>query len=156
MKKFLIVLVLFSIDRLIKIYFINIQSSGIDIDFYIFPFLNFYLVWNTGIGFGLVSLESNVYYHILTAIILIINIGLIYYAVKANGINAYLLPIIIGGSLGNLFDRMYYYAVPDFIDFHIGKYHWFIFNVADIFISIGIIGLLVVELLKKDKITNND
>ena len=156
MKKLLIVLVLFSIDRLIKIYLINLQSSGTDIDFYIFPFLNFYLVWNTGIGFGLVSLESNIYYHILTAIILIINIGLIYYAVKAKGINAYLLPIIIGGSLGNLFDRIYYYAVPDFIDFHIGKYHWFIFNVADIFISIGIIGLLVVELLKKDQVTDND
>ena len=156
MKKFLIVLVLFSIDRLIKIYLINLQSLGTEIDFYILPFLNLYLVWNTGIGFGLASLESNIYYHILTAIILIINIGLIYYAAKAKEINAYLLPIIIGGSLGNLFDRIYYYAVPDFIDFHIGKYHWFIFNAADIFISIGIIGLLVVELLKKDQVTDND
>ena len=129
--------------------------NGTDIDFYINSFLNFYLVWNTGIGFGLVSLETNIYYHALTAIILIINIGLIVLLVKSKGIYTYLIALIIGGSLGNLFDRMYYYAVPDFIDLHLGNYHWFVFNVADIFITVGIIGLILTELLKKEKISKN-
>ena len=155
MKNFLIIIVMFAIDRLIKIYLINLQSMGTDIDFYIFPFLNFYLVWNTGIGFGLAAMESNVYYHILTIIIVFVNIGLIVFLVKSKGIYAYFISFIIGGSLGNLFDRIYYYAVPDFIDLHIGKYHWFVFNVADIFITVGIIGLLFIEVFKKEKNSKN-
>ena len=155
MKKIIIILTLFFFDRLSKMYLINLQSTGIDIDFYIFPFLNFYLVWNTGIGFGLASMEANIYYHILTLIIVIVNIGLIFFLIKSKGIYAYSIVLIIGGSLGNLFDRIYYYAVPDFIDLHLGNYHWFIFNIADIFITVGIIGLILVELLKKDKISKN-
>ena len=155
MKKILIILIIFGVDRLSKMYLVNLQSSGIDIDFYILPFLNFYLVWNTGIGFGLASMESNIYYHIVTTIIVFFNIGLVYFLLKSKGIYSYLLALIIGGALGNLFDRIYYYAVPDFIDLHWGNYHWFIFNLADIFITIGIIGLVVFEILKKDKISNN-
>ena len=155
MKKIIIILSIFFLDRATKIYLLNLQTSGTDIDFYIYPFLNFYLVWNTGIGFGLASMESNIYYHILTSIIVIINIGLIFFLAKSKGIYAYLIALIIGGSLGNLFDRIYYYAVPDFIDLHLGSYHWFIFNVADIFITVGIIGLILVELLKKEKISEN-
>ena len=156
MKKILIILAIFFLDRLSKIYLLNLQENGTDIDFYIYPFLNFYLVWNTGIGFGLVSMETNIYYHILTSIIIIVNIGLIYFLVKTKGIFSYLIAIIIGGSLGNLFDRIYYYAVPDFIDLHIGKFHWFIFNVADIFITVGIIGIILIELFKKEKLLTND
>ena len=155
MKKIIIILTLLFIDRLSKIYLINLQSTGTDIDFYIFPFLNFYLVWNTGIGFGLAAMESNIYYHILTSIIAIVNIGLIFFLIKSKGVYAYLIALIIGGSLGNLFDRIYYYAVPDFIDLHIGNYHWFIFNVADIFITVGIIGLVFAELSKKEKVSKN-
>jgi len=155
MKKIIIILVVFIFDRATKLYLINLQATGIDIDFYIFPFLNFYLVWNTGIGFGLVSLESSIYYHVLTAFIGIINILLIYLLFKTKGIYTYLFALVIGGSLGNLFDRIYYYAVPDFIDFHIGNFHWFIFNIADIFITIGIIGLVFAELFKKEKISTN-
>ena len=155
MKKIIIILTLFFIDRLSKMYLINLQSTGTDIDFYIFPFLNFYLVWNTGIGFGLAAMESNIYYHILTSIIAIVNIGLIFFLIKSKGIYAYSIVVIIGGSLGNLFDRIYYYAVPDFIDLHIGNFHWFIFNVADIFITVGIIGLVFAELSKKEKASKN-
>ena len=155
MKKIIIILIIFFFDRLTKLYLINLQASGTDIDFYIFPFLNFYLIWNTGIGFGLVSMETNIYYHILTTIIVFVNLGLIYFLLKSKGIYVYLLATIIGGSLGNLFDRIYYYAVPDFIDLHLGNYHWFIFNVADIFITVGIIGLILVELLKKEKASKN-
>jgi signal peptidase II len=155
MKKFFIILAIFFLDRITKIYLINLQADGTDIDFYIYPFLNFYLVWNTGIGFGLASLEANIYYHILTSVIVIINIGLVFLLIRSKKVYTYLIALIIGGSLGNLFDRIYYYAVPDFIDLHLGNYHWFIFNVADIFITVGIIGLLTVELLKKEKISKN-
>ena len=155
MKKIIIILSIFFFDRFAKIYLINLQSTGTDIDFYIFPFLNFYLIWNTGIGFGLVAMETNIYYHILTSIIVIINIGLIFFLIKSKGIHVYLIALIIGGSLGNLFDRIYYYAVPDFVDLHLGDYHWFIFNVADIFITVGIIGLILIELLKKEKVSKN-
>ena len=155
MKKIIIILIIFFFDRLTKLYLINLQASGTDIDFYILPFLNFYLIWNTGIGFGLASMETNIYYHILTTIIVFVNLGLIYFLLKSKGIHVYLLATIIGGSLGNLFDRIYYYAVPDFIDLHLGDYHWFIFNVADIFITVGIIGLILIELLKKEKVSKN-
>ena len=155
MKKIIIILAIFFFDRVSKIYLINLQASGTDIDFYIYPFLNFYLIWNTGIGFGLASMETNIYYHILTAIIAIINIGLIFFLIKSKSIYAYLIALIIGGSLGNLCDRIYYYAVPDFIDLHLGNFHWFIFNVADIFITVGIIGLILIELLKKEKASKN-
>ena len=155
MKKIIIILTLFFFDRLTKIYLIKLQSIGTDIDFYILPFLNFYLVWNTGIGFGLASMEANIYYHILTTIIVCVNITLIFFLIKSKGVYGYLIAMIIGGSLGNLFDRIYYFAVPDFIDLHLGDYHWFIFNVADIFITLGIIGLILVELLKKEKISEN-
>ena len=151
MKKIIIILVIFFLDRGVKIYLLNLQATGTDIDYYIFPFLNFYLVWNTGIGFGLISLESNIMYHMLTAIILVINIVLIIFLIKSKGIAAYLVALIIGGSLGNLFDRIYYYAVPDFIDLHFRDFHWFIFNVADIFITVGIIGLIFIELFRKEK-----
>ena len=155
MKKIIIILVIFFFDRATKMYLIDLQTAGTNIDFYIFPFLNFYLVWNTGIGFGLASLETNIFYHILTVIITIVILALIFFLLKAKGIYIYLFALIIGGSLGNLFDRIYYYAVPDFIDIHLGNFHWFIFNVADIFITVSIIGFILTELLKKEKISTN-
>ena len=155
MKKILIIFLAFFLDRATKIYLINLQSSGTEVDYYVFPFLNFYLIWNTGIGFGLAAMESNIYYHILTTIIVFVNIGLIYLLFKSKGIYGYFIALIIGGSLGNLFDRIYYYAVPDFIDLHLGNYHWFIFNVADIFITVGIIGFIFADVFMKEKISKN-
>ena len=156
MKKIIIIITVFFFDRITKMYLINLQTTGTDVDFYILPFLNFYLVWNTGIGFGLASLETDIFYHILTAIIAMVSLVLIYFLLKARGIYTYLFALIIGGALGNLFDRIYYYAVPDFIDIHVGNFHWFIFNVADIFITVSIIGFIFIELLKKEKISTND
>jgi len=155
MKKIIIILSIFILDRITKVYLLNLQESGTDIDFYINSFLNFYLVWNSGIGFGLASMEANIYYHILTGVVAFVNIILVYLLIKSRGLYGNLLALIIGGSLGNLFDRLYYYAVPDFIDFHFGNYHWFIFNVADIFITIGIIGLIFVELFLSQKVEKN-
>ena len=108
-------------------------------------------MWNTGIGFGLVSLESNIYYHLLTLLIILVNFLLIYFLLKEKGIYAYFFAITIGGSLGNLFDRFYYSAVPDFIDFHINDFHWFVFNAADIFISIGVMCLIFDEMFNNSK-----
>ena len=155
MKRIIIISLLFSFDRVSKLYLINLQSNGTDIDFYIYPFLNIYLIWNTGIGFGLASLNADFAYHFLTAIIAIINFILIIFLLKTKGIYEYLIAIVLGGSLGNLFDRIYYFAVPDFIDFHLGNFHWFTFNIADIFITSGIIGLILIELIKKEKISKN-
>ena len=152
MKKIIIIISIFILDRAFKIYLINLQTAGIEVDFYILPFLNFYLSWNTGIGFGLLSFEHSTLYNLITSLIIIINLLIIYLIFKSNDLRAYFFILILGGSLGNLFDRLYYSAVPDFIDLNYKGYHWFIFNVADLFITLGIICLIFAELLnyKKD------
>ena len=149
MKKIIIISIIFIFDRASKMYLINLQETGIDVDIYVFSFLNIYLLWNTGIGFGLISSEANLFYHFISFIILLINIFLIYLLYKLKNIQSYMIALILGGSLGNLFDRMYYYAVPDFIDFHIEEFHWFVFNIGDIFITLGIFGLLFIELFER-------
>ena len=141
------VVAIFLVDRLTKIYILNLSEGGTEVDFYIFSFLNIYLVWNTGIGFGLFSVEPNLFYHFITFLIIVINFILIYLLIKSSTKKSFLFAIILGGSLGNMYDRLYYFAVPDFIDLHLGDFHWFIFNVADIFITMGIVGLIIFELL---------
>ena len=146
----LIIFSIFIFDRITKIYLLNLSENGIDVDFYVLPFLNIYLVWNTGIGFGLFSMDANYLYHFLTTIIGVIILILIVLLFKLAGIKKYLIAMVLGGSLGNFFDRIYYFAVPDFVDFHIGNFHWFIFNIADIFITIGIICLILVEIFSQN------
>ena len=146
--QFFIIVIIFSIDRISKIYILNITG---EVDVYINSFLSFFLVWNTGIGFGLFSFEQSTIYNFITALIVIINLMIIYLIFKSKDSRAYFFLIILGGSLGNLFDRIYYSAVPDFIDLNYNGYHWFIFNVADIFITFGIICLIFVELLNYKK-----
>ena len=146
----IIIIFIFSIDRISKFYFLHLNESGTNIDFYVFPFLNIYLAWNTGIGFGLFSSDANIFYHFLTFIIGTINLILIILLINLSDIRRYFISMILGGSLGNFFDRIYYFAVPDFIDLHIGDFHWFIFNIADIFITIGIICLILVEIFSKN------
>ena len=141
------VVAIFLVDRLTKIYILNLSEGGTEVDFYIFSFLNIYLVWNSGIGFGLFSVEPNLFYNFITFLIIVINFILIYLLIKSSTKKSFLFALVLGGSLGNMYDRLYYFAVPDFIDFHLGDFHWFIFNVADIFITIGIIGLIIFELL---------
>ena len=150
LSQLFIIIFIFATDRASKYYLINLYETGADIDFYIFSFLNIYLAWNTGVGFGLFSTDANVFYHLLTILVVIINLILIFLMFKLAGIRKYFIAMILGGSLGNLFDRIYYFAVPDFIDLHIGNFHWFIFNIADIFITIGIACLIFVELFSKN------
>ena len=151
---FVFLVICFALDRISKIYILNILNNEGQVDFYINQFLNIYLVWNTGIGFGLFSSEDKLFYNIFTAIIVIINLVILYFAFIESKIKSFFLMIILGGSLGNLFDRVYYRAVPDFIDLNYAGYHWLIFNVADIFITIGIICLILSEFIfykKKDE-----
>jgi len=143
---FLISLSIFALDRISKIYVINIAEKFGQVDIYINKFLNIILVWNSGIGFGLLSFEKEFLYNLITLIIILVNFVILYLGIKSNNFKGFLFFIILGGSLGNLFDRLYYSAVPDFIDINYNGFHWFIFNVADIFISVGIICLIFVEL----------
>ena len=146
-----IIFVIFFLDRISKIYILDIAESYGKVDIYINSFLNFILVWNTGIGFGLLSFEQTTIYNFITILIIIINLVIIYLILKSNDFRSYFFLLILGGSLGNLYDRMYYFAVPDFIDINYKGYHWFIFNVADIFITLGIICLIFIELLNYKK-----
>tara|TARA_Y100000768_G_scaffold336145_1_gene277662 strand:+ start:379 stop:876 length:498 start_codon:yes stop_codon:yes gene_type:complete len=151
---FALLIICFALDRLTKIYILDILIDSGNVDIYINKYLNFYLVWNTGIGFGLFSSENILFYNLFTLIIVIINLVILYFAFIETKIKSFFLMIILGGSLGNLFDRLYYSAVPDFIDLNYAGYHWFIFNVADIFITIGIICLILSEFIfykKKDE-----
>ena len=147
-----IIFFIFSLDRISKIYILNIANNTGNVDIYISNFLNFILVWNTGVGFGILSFEEQIAYNLITAIIVIVNLIIILLIIKSVDFKVYFYLIILGGSLGNLFDRIHYSAVPDFIDLHFNNYHWFIFNLADIFISIGIICLIFVEIIYKKKI----
>ena len=147
----IIVLSFFFLDRLLKIYIIKkTEETGSSVVF-LSEYLNLQLVWNKGIAFGLLSIDESVYYNLITLFIFIVIIILIYFANKCEGFEKISYILIISGALGNIFDRIYYNAVPDFIDLHINDFHWFIFNIADIFISVGILCLIFVEIFfKKD------
>ena len=147
---FLIFVSIFLIDRVSKI---NLASTFGTIDIQINNYINIFLIWNTGIGFGLFSSSNSIFYNIITFLILMINFIIIYLIYTSENTKRLIFIVILGGSTGNLFDRAYYSAVPDFIDLHYKGYHWFVFNFADIFISIGIFCLILMEILNyKNKV----
>ena len=149
-----IILIIFLADRLTKIYILKIAEVENAVDIYINTYLNFYLIWNKGIAFGLFSFNERFIYNIITVIILLIIVVILIMVIKNKGFKKYSLMFVLGGSLGNLFDRIYYSAVPDFIDFHLNDFHRFVFNVADIFITLGIVCLNFDEILINGK--NNE
>ena len=144
-----IIIIIFCLDRISKLYVIFLTEKNLSSNVFTSKFLNISLIWNEGIAFGLLSFDQNFYYNILTIIILIITLIIVFLMFRSNGIEKLSYSMIIGGSFGNLTDRLYYSAVPDFIDLSINNFHWFIFNVADIFITIGVILLIVLEFFKK-------
>ena len=148
-KNFLINLLLISfiflIDRLSKIYVIYLDNKELQTQIFSSKYLNIQLLWNEGIAFGLFSLNQGKFYNFLKIIIIILIIFILYLAFKSKGIKKYSLLLIFGGAIGNLYDRILHNAVPDFIDLHIGGFHWFVFNVADIFITIGVIFMILLE-----------
>tara|TARA_B100001121_G_scaffold156797_1_gene137081 strand:+ start:395 stop:874 length:480 start_codon:yes stop_codon:yes gene_type:complete len=144
-KNFFIILSIFLLDRVSKLYVIYLHKKNFNSEIFTSKFLNIYLIWNEGIAFGLFSFYQDNLYNILTVIILIITLIILFFLIKAEGLKKYALLMVFGGAIGNLFDRIFYKAVPDFIDFHVGNFHWFIFNVSDIFITVGIIFLIYLE-----------
>ena len=142
---------IFILDRISKIYVINLSKNSFDIELYTSKFLNITLVWNKGIAFGLFSASHEYWYNFLTIAISFVAIIILVMSIRNEGAQKYFLLIVFGGALGNLYDRIFFKAVPDFIDLHVGDFHWFIFNVADIFITFGVIMLILLEILPFNK-----
>ena len=149
MSVLLVAFSIFFFDRITKIAIIKHQLKNQSI--FVNDYLNFELVWNTGIGFGLLSQNANIYYYLISLVIFFVIIFLIYLIIAATFLEKILYSLILGGALGNLYDRLIYFAVPDFIDFHINDFHWFTFNIADIFITLGIILIIIQDLIFKKK-----
>ena len=147
----LIIIIIFSLDRISKFYVILKSEINLSSGLYTSKFLNINLIWNEGIAFGLFSFQQKMYYNILTTVIILITLIILWMITRTKGLEKLSFIMIFGGSIGNIFDRIYYSAVPDFIDFHINNFHWFIFNVADIFISLGVILLIIIEITLKNK-----
>ncbi|MDB2362842.1 signal peptidase II [Candidatus Pelagibacter bacterium] len=148
---FSFVALIYFLDRLTKIYVIQLDKNNLGLDIFNSAYLNIILIWNKGIAFGLLSFNDSYLYNILSLIISIIVIILVVMSLKSRGFKRYSLLMIVGGALGNLHDRIFFNAVPDFIDFHIGSFHWFIFNVADIFITLGVISMIILEIISNNK-----
>ena len=147
-----LVIFIFTLDRLSKIIIIKLSEPLNELNISVTSFINFNLIWNEGIAFGLLSFDDKFYYNLITLLIAVITSIIIWLANKSKGVEKLGFLMIVGGSLGNLFDRIYYSSVPDFIDISINNFHWFIFNVADIFITIGVILLIILEFFKKKKL----
>ena len=142
-----LILITFLLDRISKIYVINLDKKFIGSEIFSSKYVNISLIWNEGIAFGLLSFDQENLYNILTLLIILIIFFIFVMIIKSSGIKKYALLMILGGALGNIFDRIIYKAVPDFIDFHIGDFHWFIFNVADIFITLGVVSMILLEFI---------
>ena len=155
---FFLILSIFCLDRFSKIYVINFHEKNSGSDLYNSKFLNISLIWNEGIAFGLFSFSDKFFYHILTFLIAVVILVIILMLNKSKGLKKYSLLMILGGALGNFYDRIFFEAVPDFIDFHVENFHWFIFNVSDIFISLGVIFMIILEVIynKKEHINENN
>ena len=146
--------IIFLIDRLTKLYILKLAEIENSVDIYLTSYLNLYLIWNKGIAFGLLSMNESMIYNTITLIIGIIIIVILFMLWRNDNIQRYFLVLIVGGALGNFYDRIIYTAVPDFIDLHFKGFHWFVFNVADIFITVGVFCLILVELFYNNKIKN--
>ena len=140
-----LILVIFILDRISKIYVIYLDNKSLGSEIFSSKFLNIELFWNEGIAFGLFSFNEKYLYNILTFIILIVILAIFFMIIKSDGFKKHSLLMIFGGAIGNFFDRIFYKAVPDFIDFHVGDFHWFIFNIADVFITLGVILMIILE-----------
>ena len=146
-----IILIVFIFDRITKLYILKLAEVEASVNIYITPYLNLFLIWNKGIAFGLFSIDGSVIYNFITVLIGLIIIAIIFMILKNNNIQRYFFALIAGGAFGNFYDRIVYTAVPDFIDLHFYGFHWFVFNVADIFITIGVIFMILLELIGNNK-----
>ena len=146
------IIIIFLLDRISKFYVIYLSEKNLSYNLFQSKFLNISLIWNEGIAFGLFSFDQKFYYNLLTILIILITLIVFWMILKSEKLERLAFMMIFGGSLGNIFDRLFYSAVPDFIDFHIKNFHWFIFNVADIFISLGVFILIYNEIFLNKKV----
>ena len=151
-----IVSLIFSLDRISKLYIISLDTKNYGSDLLVSKFLNITLIWNKGIAFGLLYLNEDSIYNLLTLFIALVILIIFIISIKSKGFKSYALLVIFSGAIGNLYDRIFFRAVPDFIDFHIGEFHWFIFNVADIFITIGVIFMIFFELIDNNRVNEKN
>ena len=151
---FSIIIFIFLIDRVSKLLIINSPETYEQYGISVTSFLNFNLIWNEGIAFGLLSFSETYFYNLISTIIAIIIFILFMMIIRSKGLKKLLFISILGGAIGNFYDRMVYKAVPDFIDFHINDFHWFIFNIADIFISIGVFFMILYEIIDNNSEKN--
>lgn len=147
LSNFFLILAIFLLDRISKIYVIDQSKKSLSNNLFLSDYLNISLMWNEGIAFGLFAFDESFFYNFITILIIMVIIIVFFMILKNKGYKKYSLILILGGALGNLYDRIFFGAVPDFIDFHIGDFHWFVFNVADIFISIGVIIMILSEFM---------
>ena len=147
----IIAVLIFTFDRISKLYVMNLDKVNYSSELYQSKYLNISLIWNEGIAFGLLSFNQNKLYNLLSFLIAIIVIFIFFMIIRNDNVKKFPLLMIFAGAIGNLYDRIIYKAVPDFIDFHIGVFHWFIFNVADIFISLGVFFMILIELIDNNK-----
>ena len=147
---FIILITIFLIDRISKFYVLKLAEVESSVDIYITPYLNLFLIWNKGVAFGLFAANGSMIYNAITVMIAFIIIIILFMMWKNDNIQRYFLALVAGGALGNFYDRVVYTAVPDFIDLHFHGFHWFVFNVADIFISIGVFCLIFVEVFNNN------
>ena len=148
---FSFILLIFLFDRITKIYVINLDKKFIGSEIFSSKYLNITLIWNEGIAFGLLSFDQENLYNLLTILIILIIFFILVMVLKSSGLKKLALVMILGGALGNVFDRILYKSVPDFIDFHVGEFHWFIFNIADVFITIGVFSMILFEFIGNNK-----
>ena len=138
---------IFFLDRLSKF---KVLNNFNEVPYYINDFINLNLIWNIGIGFGFLSTNSDLLYNLITILIGLVILTLIYFFLTAEKLDKFIYSIIIGGALGNFYDRLVYKGVPDFIDLHYNNFHWVTFNVADIFITLGIMTYIFKSFLVKN------
>ena len=151
---FIILIIIFLIDRISKFYVLKLAEVESSVDIYVTSYLNLFLIWNKGIAFGLLSMNESIVYNLITLIIGLLIVVILFMMWKNNNIQRYFLALVAGGAIGNIYDRIVYTAVPDFIDLHFQGFHWFVFNIADIFITIGIMCLILVEVFYNNKSNN--
>jgi len=145
------ILIIFATDRLSKFYVIYLSQKNFSPEIFKSAYLNIILIWNDGIAFGLFSLKESFYYNLITSLIVIIILILFYLIYISKNFKKFSYILVTGGALGNVFDRIFYKSVPDFFDLHFNGFHWFIFNIADIFITIGVICLIYDEIFIEKK-----
>ena len=139
----LVALVVLALDQATKLYFLFVDVLSARQPLVVTPFLEFIVVWNRGISYGMFQQRTEFGRWALVALSIVAAVGLsIWLSRAATRLLAASLGLIVGGAIGNAIDRVAYGAVFDFVHFHVGSLSWYVFNIADAAIVAGVFGLL--------------